>query len=94
VGDRGTVDRGTAIARLKKLDVERLLAGYDTDSIASLTAALRIALDMPDAGWAALIAAAPFDADRRGRLLSHDVSSLDQLAAELNEFRSINTSRH
>jgi hypothetical protein len=71
-----------------------LLAGYDIDPIAALTAALRIVLDMPDAGWAALIAAAPIDANRRGRLLSHEVSSLDQLAVELNEFRSIDTSHH
>jgi hypothetical protein len=66
--DRGTTDRGTAIGRLKKADAERLLAAYDTDPIAALTAALRIVLDMPDAGWAALVAAAPIDADRRGRL--------------------------
>ena len=71
-----------------------MLAAYDTDPIAALTAALRIVLDMPDGGWAALVAAAPIDEDRRGRLLSHDVSSLDQLTAELNEFRSLDTSRH
>ena len=92
--DGGTEDRGTAIARLKKVDAERLLAGYDADPIATLTSALRIVLDMPDAGWAALVAAAPIDADRRGRLLSHDESSLDQLATELNEFRSFDTSGH
>jgi hypothetical protein len=47
---------------------------------------------MRGAGWAELIAAAPIDGDRRGRLLSHDESSLDQLAAELNEFRSFDSS--
>jgi hypothetical protein len=57
-----------------------------------LTTALRIVLDMPGCGWAELIAAAPIDADRRGRLLSHDESSLDQLAAELNERRSLGAS--
>jgi len=70
-----------------------LLASYDADPIVALTVALRIVLDMPEAGWAALIAAAPLDADRRGRVLAHDDSSLDQLAAELNEFRSFDTSR-
>lgn len=79
---------------MKKADAERLLAAYDSDPIAALTTALRIVLDMPDAGWAALIAAAPVNEDRRGILLSHDESSLDQLAAELNEFRSLDTSRH
>ena len=86
---RGTVDRGTVIARLKKLDVERLLNDYDADPIGALTAALRRVLHMPDAAWAELLAAAPFDASRRQLLLSADEASLDQLAAELNERRSL-----
>lgn len=79
--------RGTAIARLKKVDAECLLADFDTDPIGALTAALRIVLDRPDSSWAALLAAAPIDADRRQRLQSADEPSLDQLAAELNERR-------
>jgi hypothetical protein len=71
-----------------------LLAGYDSDPIAALTTALRIVLDRPDTGWAALLAAAPIDEDRRGSLLSHDEASLDRLAAELNEFRSFDKSGH
>ena len=79
--------RGTAIARLTKVHAERLLADYDTDPIGALTAALRIALDLPDSSWAALLAAAPIDADRRQQLQSADEPSLDRLAAELNERR-------
>jgi len=48
---------------------------------------------MPGEGWAALVAAAPIGEDRRGGLLSHDQSILDQLAAELNESRSFSPSR-
>ncbi len=87
------VHRGTAIARLKKVDVERLLADYDTDPVAVLTTALRIILDMPEATWTKLLAAAPIDADRRQRLQSADESSLDQLASELNERRSFDEDR-
>jgi hypothetical protein len=83
--------RGTAISRLKKVDVERLLGAYDADPIAALTVALRIILGMPDADWSTLVAAAPLDADRRQRLLSADEASLDELAAELNERRGLPT---
>ena len=82
------VDRGTvAIARLKKIHVERLLADYDADPVGALTVALRIALDLPGASWEQLVAAAPIDADRRTRLMESDEPSLDTLAAELNERR-------
>jgi hypothetical protein len=79
----------TIIVRLKKRHVERLLAGYDADPIAALSAALRVALDMPDAAWPALLAAAPIDDARRQLLLSADEATLDQLATELNEFRCV-----
>lgn len=85
MGDGGT----NAIRRLKKIDVERLLTDYDADPVAALLAALRIVLQMPNADWAALVAAAPIDAARRGRLLALDETSLDQLAKELNERRTI-----
>jgi hypothetical protein len=87
------VHRGAAISRLKKVDVERLLADYDADPIAELTVALRIILGMPAADWSVLLAAAPIDADRRQRLLSADEASLDQLAAELNERRCFDEPR-
>jgi hypothetical protein len=93
VVDRGTVDRGTTIARLKKVHAERLLADYDAEPVAALTSALRIVLEMPDAGWAALLAAAPIDDGRRRRLQTADETTLDQLAAELNERRSFDSQR-
>ena len=83
------VDRGTVITRLKKVDVERLLNDYDADPIGALTTALCTVLQMPDATWAELLAAAPIDARRRHLLLSADQANLDQLAAELNERRSL-----
>ena len=89
MADRGAVDRGTVIARLKKLDVERLLTAYDADPIGALTAALRTVLHLPKATWAELLDAAPIDPGRRQLLLSADEASLDQLAAELNERRSL-----
>ena len=81
------VYRGTLIAPLKKVDVERLLADYDAEPVGALTTALRRVLQMPDSSWAELIDAAPIDAGRRQLLLSADQASLDQLAAELNERR-------
>jgi hypothetical protein len=89
VVDTGTRRRGRLIARLKKVDVERLLAEYDADPIGALTAAMRIALELPDATWPTLLAAAPIAAARREKLLAGDEASLDQLARELNEVRSV-----
>ena len=83
------VDRGTLIAALTKAQVERLLADYDVDPIGALTRALRRVLRMPDATWLELLAAAPIDAGRRQLLLSGDQTSLDRLAAELNERRRL-----
>ncbi len=83
------VDRGTFIAALTKAQVERLLTDYDADPIGALTTALRRVLQMPDATWAELLAAAPIDAGRRQLLLSGDQASLDRLAAELNERRCL-----
>ncbi len=91
--DRGTVDRGTAIARLKKAHVERLLADYDADPMGALTVSLRIVLDRSDANWTELLDAAPIDADRRRRLVAADERALDQLAAELNERRGLDGPR-
>jgi hypothetical protein len=78
---------------LKKVEAERLLADYDADPIAALATALRIVLDMPDATWPALVAAAPIDADQRRRLVVADIGSLDQLATELNEHRGLGHQR-
>jgi hypothetical protein len=78
---------------LKKVDAEHLLAGYDSDPIHALAAALRIILEMPNADWAALLAASPIDAERRQRLLAAEEPSLDRLAAELNESRGFDGHR-
>ena len=50
---------------------------------------MRIALELPDATWPTLLAAAPIAAARREKLLAGDEPSLDQLARELNEVRSV-----
>ena len=50
---------------------------------------MRKVLHMPDATWAELLDAAPIDAARRHLLLSADEANLDQLAAQLNERRSL-----
>jgi hypothetical protein len=44
---------------------------------------------MPAAGWVALLESAPFDVSRRQRLIAGDQRSLDELAAELNERRTL-----
>ena len=87
------VDRGTTIARLKKVHAERLLAEYDADPVEALTAALRVLLDLPDADWPSLLEAAPIDADRRQRLQAAGETDLDHLAAELNERRGLDEPR-
>ena len=87
--DAGAQRLGCLIARLKKVDAERLLADYDGDPIDALSAAMRIALDLPDATWPTLLEAAPIETARRDKLLAGDEPSLDQLARELNEFRSV-----
>ena len=80
---------GTLTRRLRKAEVERLLADYDADPTGALTAALRTTLAMPGATWDELLAVAPMEPERRRRLLDRDVVALDRLAAELNERRSL-----
>ena len=74
---------------LRKRDVEALLATYDADPVAALTAALRIVLDRPDADYRTLVTTGPFDDERRTRLLVGDVATLDALTRELNETRCL-----
>lgn len=80
-------DRG--VPRLRKSDAEALMAGIDADPVAALTVALRRLLDLPGADWADLVAASGLPADRRALLLGGDQRALDELAAELNEQRSL-----
>lgn len=77
------------MARLSKFDVEVLLAGYDDDPVAALTHALAKVLDRAGATWVELIAAAPFPAERRQRLLAGTTDALDELLRELNELRAL-----
>jgi hypothetical protein len=75
--------------RLAKRDVEALLRDYDADPIVALTAALRIVLRRDDASWDELLDLAPIPDARRRLLRERDAAALDDLAAELNEERSL-----
>ncbi|MCU1345350.1 MAG: hypothetical protein JWL70_1616 [Acidimicrobiia bacterium] len=77
------------MSRLRKREVERLLATYDQDPIASLTEALRVVLERPDANWSELLATAPLTDQRWQRLIAGEQAALDELAAELNERRQL-----
>lgn len=81
------------MSRLKKADVEQLMADYDADPVGALTGALRVALDEPDLEWTALVKAAGFSCARRIRLQGNDPAALDELAAELNELRIVTSDR-
>lgn len=70
---------------LGKADVERLMNGYDEDPIGALTAALRIVTGRPHASWETFVALLP-DGER---LASLETASLDRLAAEMNETRTV-----
>jgi hypothetical protein len=85
VGDRGAC----SVAGLTKRAVEELLATYDADPVGALTVALRIVLGRHDATWPEVVAAAGFDDTRRAALLIGEERSLDALAAELNERRTL-----
>lgn len=78
---------------LRKRDVEALLASYDHDPVAALTAALRVVLALPHAGFDELLAVAPIDDLRRSLLARHDLAALDDLARELNETRTLAPTR-
>lgn len=74
---------------LGKAHVEALLEGYDADPVGALTAALRVALDRPDLEWTGLLQLAGISCARRIRLQGNDPAALDELAAELNELRTL-----
>jgi hypothetical protein len=73
--------------KLRKADVEVMLATYDTDPVGALTVALRLALDRDGATWEDLLGA--LNDPRRAALLAREPAALDQLAAELNELRTV-----
>lgn len=66
-----------------------MLAGYDDDPVEALSVALRRVLDLPDATWPQLLAAAALAPARRGELLRQREAALDALARELNEERTL-----
>ena len=75
--------------RLTKRDVETLLQSYDHDPVGALTTSLRIVLNRPDDGFDELIAQTGLADERRQRLLERHPDALDELAAELNERRTL-----
>jgi hypothetical protein len=78
-----------AIARLAKRHVESLLADYDDDPVAALTAALRIVLEQPDATWPELVSRAGLPDTQAAALLVGEEGALDALARTLNELRAL-----
>jgi len=74
---------------LTKRDVQALMADYDSDPVAALTAALRVVLDRPDGDWTGLVKAAGFGCAQRIRLQAADPSALDELLIDLNETRTV-----
>ena len=75
--------------RLTKRDVETLLQAYDLDPVGALTTSLRIVLGRPDDDFDELVAHANLGDQRRERLLQREPDALDELAAELNERRTL-----
>jgi len=70
-----------------------LLVGYDQDSVAALTVAMRIVLERPDASWPDLVHAAGFSQTRAAALLLGEEGALDALVQELNELRELDPTR-
>jgi len=81
------IDAERKQALLTKRDVEQLLTMYDEQPQASLLAALRKCLGMPNATWETLIELAAPLSNEMQLLLSHDTEALDALAQRLNETR-------
>ena len=74
---------------LTKHDVEDLMDNYDADPQQALTKALRIVTGMPNASWKTLVSHASPDPDHRELLNGGNQSSLDKLAQQLNERRTL-----
>lgn len=70
---------------LRKSEVEKMMDLYDRDPIAALTNALRITTGRTHASWETLIESLP----ERDALTIGNVHSLDRLATELNETRTV-----
>lgn len=74
---------------LTKRDVEDLMNNYDDNSQQALVHALRIVTGMPNARWQSLVAQVSPDLEHRQLLYGADQSSLDKLAQQLNERRTV-----
>ena len=74
---------------LTKRDVEDLMNSYDINPQQALIQALRIVTGMPNASWRSLVAQASPDLEHRELLYGADQSSLDKLAQQLNERRTL-----
>jgi hypothetical protein len=75
--------------RLRKADVERMMASFDADPVAALSGALAHILGFDDADWASLLARCEFPGERTTALLRGDQAALDALLRDLNELRTI-----
>ena len=74
---------------LTKRDVENLMNNYDDNPQQALTYALRIATGMPNASWKTLIDLCFTDTQQSELLQTLDQQSLDRLARQLNERRTL-----
>lgn len=79
----------TTRPRLTKRDVERLLARYDDDPVGALAEALGSLLGRADANFDELIVDARVSEARTALLMAREQRALDELAAELNERRTL-----
>ena len=79
--------------RLRKRDVEHLLASYDDDPVVALAHALRTLLDCPAADFDELVGRLRDDGNvsptRARALLDRNLVALDELARDLNETRAL-----
>jgi hypothetical protein len=74
---------------LSKRDVENLMNNYDDNPQYALTLALRIVIGMPNASWKTLVSHISLNPDHRELLYGADQLSLDKLAQQLNERRTL-----
>ena len=79
----------TTHPRLTKRDVEHLLATYDDDPVGALAGALGSLLGRAGASFDELVVDAGLSEARTALLMARDHGALDELAAELNERRTL-----
>ena len=75
--------------RLKKFEIEELLATYDADPIASLTIAVGLIFNVDFDSWEQAVAALPFSNQRKQDLMMGTTQALDQLLKQLVEERTL-----